>query len=141
MRVDTTQERFFYRLNVLYKPMCWRTLLSQNSSHSYYVKVLSLLRVFAHLVIMSVPHTYREACIMHGLLEDDSEWRLCLQEAGDMASGYQLCNLFVIILCDCSSSNPLALWMQFCDKICDDLRYVCIAASQPPRGFNSRKSV
>ena len=68
-------------------------------------------------------NTYREACLMHGLLEDDSEWRLCLQEAGDMASGYQLCNLFVIILHDCSPSDPLSLWMQFRDKICDDLRY------------------
>jgi len=67
--------------------------------------------------------TYREACLMHGLLEDDSEWRLCLQEAGDMASGHQLRNLFVIILRDCSPSDPLALWMQFRDKICDDLRY------------------
>ena len=67
--------------------------------------------------------TYREACIMHGLLEDDNEWRLCLQKAGDMASGHQLHNLFVIILCDCSPSDLLALWMQFHDKICDDLIY------------------
>jgi len=57
--------------------------------------------------------TYREACLMHSLLEDDSEWRVCLQEAGDMASGHQLRNLFVIILCDCVPSDPLALWMQF----------------------------
>ena len=67
--------------------------------------------------------TYREACLMHGLLEDDSEWRVCLQEAGDMASGRQLRNLFVIILRDCAPSDPLALWLQFRDKICDDLRY------------------
>ena len=67
--------------------------------------------------------TYREACLMHGLLEDDSEWRVCLQEAGDMASGCQLRNLFVIILRDCAPSDPLALWLQFQDKICDDLRY------------------
>ena len=64
--------------------------------------------------------TYREACLMHGLLEDDNEWRMCLQEAGDMASGHQLCNLFVIIL---HESDPLALWMEFCNKICDDLQY------------------
>jgi len=67
--------------------------------------------------------TYREACFMHGLLEDDNEWRMCLQEAGEMASGHQLRNLFVIILRDCSPSDPLALWMQFRDKICNDLRY------------------
>ena len=67
--------------------------------------------------------TYREACIMLGLLEDDSEWRVCLQEAADMASGHQLRNLFVIILRDCFPSDPLALWMQFREKICDDLRH------------------
>jgi hypothetical protein len=34
---------------------------------------------------------------------------LCLQEAGDMASGHQLCNLFVIILHEYALSGPLAL--------------------------------
>jgi hypothetical protein len=67
--------------------------------------------------------SYREACLMHGLLEDDSEWRLCLQEAGQMASGHQLRNLFVIVLRECAPSDPLALWMQFREKICDDLRH------------------
>ena len=67
--------------------------------------------------------TFREACILRGLLEDDNEWRQCLQEAGDMASGRQLRNLFVIILRDCGPSDPLTLWMAFRDKICDDLRY------------------
>ena len=81
--------------------------------------------------------TYREACLMHGILEDDSEWKVCLQEARDMASGHQLHNLFVIILQDCSPSDPLALWLQFWDKICDDLRYTYITASQPPSGSNS----
>jgi len=81
------------------------------------------LRTFGEGPDRHVCATYREACLLRGLLEDDSEWRVCLQEAGDMASGHQLCNLFVIILCDCSPSDPLALWMQFQEKICDDLRY------------------
>jgi hypothetical protein len=34
-----------------------------------------------------------------------------------MASGHQLHNLFVIILHDCSPSDPLALWMQFRDRL------------------------
>ena len=80
------------------------------------------LRSFSEGPDQIVCATYREACLMHGLLEDDTEWRICLQEAGDMASGHQLRNLFVIILRDCLPSDPLALWMQFRDKICDDLR-------------------
>jgi hypothetical protein len=67
--------------------------------------------------------TFREACIAHGLLADDNECRLCLQDAGHMQSGRQLHNLFVTILRDCSPSDPAALWLHFRSKICDDLRW------------------
>ena len=67
--------------------------------------------------------TFHAACLAHGLLEDDNEWRQCLQEAAHMASGYQLRSLFVTILRDCSPSDPLALWMEFRVNICDDLRH------------------
>ena len=68
---------------------------------------------YEHLqTVNGITHaTYREACIALGLLADDNEWRLYLQDAG--ASGHQLCNLLVTILCDCSPSNPAALWLQF----------------------------
>jgi len=56
--------------------------------------------------------TFQEACIAHGLLADDNEWRLCLQDAGAMQSGHQLCHLFVTILRDCGPSDPAALWLQ-----------------------------
>ena len=57
--------------------------------------------------------TFHAACLAHGLLEDDNKWRICLQEAAQMASGCQLRDLFVTILCDCSPSDPLALWLEF----------------------------
>ena len=41
--------------------------------------------------------TFHQACLARGLLEDDNEWRQCLQEAAHMASGHQLRNLFVTI--------------------------------------------
>ena len=40
-----------------------------------------------------------------------------------MATGRQLRDLFAILLCDCTPSDPLHLWMDFWDKICDDLRH------------------
>jgi hypothetical protein len=67
--------------------------------------------------------TFHQACLARGLLEDDNEWRQCLQEAAHMASGHQLRNLFVTILRDCSPSDPLALWLEFRVHICDDLRH------------------
>jgi hypothetical protein len=67
--------------------------------------------------------TFQEACIAHGLLADDNEWKLCLQDAGLMQSGRQLRNLFVTILRDCSPSDPAALWLHFRTQICDDLRW------------------
>jgi hypothetical protein len=67
--------------------------------------------------------TFHEACLRRGLLEDDNEWRQCLQEAGDMATGRQLRDLFATLLRDCTPSDPLGLWMDFRDKICDDLRH------------------
>jgi hypothetical protein len=67
--------------------------------------------------------TFHAACLARGLLEDDSEWRQCLQEAAHMASGHQLRNLFVTILRDCSPSDPLALWLEFRGNICDDIHH------------------
>ena len=67
--------------------------------------------------------TFNQACLAHGLIEDDNEWRQCLQEAAHMASGHQLRNLFVTILHDCSPSDPLALWLEFRVHICDDLQH------------------
>ena len=67
--------------------------------------------------------TFREACLKLGLLEDDNEWIQCLEEAGEMATGWQLHNLFVTILHENAPSDPLALWIQFCVKICDDLHH------------------
>src|SRR5271163_942319 len=67
--------------------------------------------------------TFHAAWLTRGLLEDDNEWRQCLQEAAYMASGHQLRNLFVTILRDCSPSDPLALWLEFRANICDDIHH------------------
>jgi hypothetical protein len=67
--------------------------------------------------------SFREACLIRGLLEDDQEWHQCLEEARSMQTGRQLRHLFVTILRDCLPSNPAALWNTFWVYICDDLRY------------------
>ena len=63
--------------------------------------------------------TFKAACMAHKLLEDDGEWRQCLQKALVIQTGRQLRQLFVTILKDCISSKPRALWDQFKENICD----------------------
>jgi len=67
--------------------------------------------------------TFREACLAHGLLEDDREWELCLEDAVMMQTGHQLRQLFATILLFCDSSNPARLWNDFRQHICDDLQH------------------
>jgi hypothetical protein len=67
--------------------------------------------------------TFKAACIAHGLLEDDSEWHQCLQEAKDMQMGHQLRHLFVTIMHECAAAKPEVLWREFKQYICDDLKH------------------
>jgi hypothetical protein len=67
--------------------------------------------------------TYREACLRHGLLQDDGEWNICLTEAVHMQTGHQLRDLFVTILRECEPLRPESLWNSFRENICDDLNY------------------
>ena len=50
--------------------------------------------------------TYKAAFFARGLLEDDSEWKKCLEEAGNIQTGHQLCCLFAIILLHCHPIHP-----------------------------------
>ena len=50
--------------------------------------------------------SFKEACCARGLLQDDREWLLCLQEAAHFAMGYQLRRLFVVILIHCGPVDP-----------------------------------
>ena len=63
----------------------------------------------------------REACLAHGLLEDDGEWRRSLDEAKRFQTGFILRGLFVVILRDCLPAEPRSLWHEYKEYICDDL--------------------
>ena len=67
--------------------------------------------------------TFKEPCLACCLLEDDQEWRLCLQEASTIQTGTQLWRLFVTILAFCFPSEPQNLWNIFKHHICDDLKH------------------
>lgn len=67
--------------------------------------------------------SFRDACLARGLLEDDGEWRACLQEAAIMQTGTRLRHLFATLLLFCHPTQPEHLWNDFRHFICDDLHH------------------
>ncbi|PKY61152.1 hypothetical protein RhiirA4_284947, partial [Rhizophagus irregularis] len=55
-------------------------------------------------------HSFKEACIALGLLQNDEEWNQCLKEAGQIQSEAQLHSLFATILLFCKPVRPEILW-------------------------------
>ena len=60
-----------------------------------------------------VCETFHDACLRCGLLEDDGEWRICLQDAAEIQTGSQLCHLFTTLLLFCTPTQPNILWVTF----------------------------
>lgn len=54
--------------------------------------------------------TFKEACRVRGLLDDDSHLHEAMSEAADRQSATRMIDLFVIILVHCQPSDPLLLW-------------------------------
>lgn len=73
--------------------------------------------------------TYREACIVRGLLADDSDWDQTLREAAVFQKGRQLRSLFFYIIFHCQPSNPTALWQNHKENLSDDCQH---RLRQPP---------
>ncbi|CAF1448674.1 unnamed protein product [Rotaria sp. Silwood1] len=61
--------------------------------------------------------TFREACQLHGLLEDDQQWDATMSEAAAAQSPARLRNLFAIILAVCGPSNPKQLWESYKESL------------------------
>ena len=67
--------------------------------------------------------TYKEACIEYGLLGDDKEFDLCIKEAAEIQTGYELRHLFALILSSCEVTYPHQLWLNNINSICEDILY------------------
>lgn len=68
-------------------------------------------------------NTYREACNALGLLEDDNEWLLAIEEASNWANGSQLRRLFVSMLLYCEIANPVNLFEHSWKTMTEDTIY------------------
>jgi hypothetical protein len=67
--------------------------------------------------------TFKEACILLGLLKDDTEWNVCLHEASQIKTGQQLRHLFAMILLYCQPTTPETLWNNHKLALCEDILY------------------
>jgi hypothetical protein len=90
----TTSERFFLHLLLI-------VILAATS--------------FEHLrIVDDTEHpTFQAACGALGLLQDDTEWDMSMQEACIDQDAKRLRNLFVTLLMFCSPLNPEVLWERY----------------------------
>ncbi|XP_050340597.1 uncharacterized protein LOC126767016 [Bactrocera neohumeralis] len=65
--------------------------------------------------------TYREACQLLHLLEDDAHWDSTLHDASISAHPQQIRMLFAVILSTCMPSNPFELWNKYKHNIAEDI--------------------
>lgn len=80
--------------------------------------------------------TFREAALALGLLEDDNDWILCLEEAQTVNNGRQLRQLFAIILLFGPPATPELLFRRFQDSLSDD--FVHNHPQLPPNAVEAR---
>nr|PNR35899.1 hypothetical protein PHYPA_021749 [Physcomitrium patens] len=65
---------------------------------------------------------YKAACIARGLLQDDSEWKNCLQDATVIVLPKQVRRLFATLLVFGQTLDPLSLLKTHLDAMSDDWR-------------------
>lgn len=65
--------------------------------------------------------TYREACQLLNLLENDSHWDDTLKDSVISSSPHQIRTLFAIIISTCFPSNPKDLWVKYRDDMSEDV--------------------
>ena len=81
--------------------------------------------------------TFKEACILLGLLKDDTEWNVCLHEASQIKTGQQLRHLFAMILLYCQPTTPEAFTgKRPIDRVPSRLVSFCLIVSN--RGYSNR---
>ena len=64
--------------------------------------------------------SYHEACFRLGLLEDDNQYHLAMQEASVSNSGSSLRSLFAVILTWCEPNNPLDIYKRHKKHMAED---------------------
>ena len=64
--------------------------------------------------------TYREACCLRGLLQDDREWEVTMADAAHAMMPAQIRRLFSVLLLFCAPADPAQLFWRHLDAMSDD---------------------
>lgn len=67
--------------------------------------------------------TFRETCEARGLLENDNQWDITLEETAQCKSAPKMRELFAILIATCGLSNPQELWEKYKNDMADDILY------------------
>ncbi len=70
-----------------------------------------------------VAPTYREACLVRGLIDNDHHWDETLREAAVCRLPSTMRGLFAVLLHICNMSDPPALWLKYRDHMIEDFEY------------------
>lgn len=81
-----------------------------------------------------VYETFREACEIRGLLENDSHWDKTMTDASTSQMPCKIRHLFAILLTTFAVSNPRALWEKYKKEMCEDILFQA-------RNENSRMTI
>ncbi|XP_074356196.1 uncharacterized protein LOC141695887 [Apium graveolens] len=65
--------------------------------------------------------TFKDACKVYGLLDDDNEWHLVLEQCAISGLPCQIRQLFVHIIVNCQVSDLTILWEKHWNNMVDDL--------------------
>lgn len=65
----------------------------------------------------SGPLSYKDAAVARGLVNDDREYDLAMEEAAALRSAPRLRELFAYLLVHCEPVPALQLWRKYCDEM------------------------
>lgn len=101
--------------------------LSPRHGETFYLRVLlhhvrgattfEALRTVGEVVCA----THREACCLRGLLQDDREWEVTMQDAAHAQMPAQLRRLFCTVLLFCAPADPPQLFRRHLDAMSEDV--------------------
>uniref|UniRef100_A0ABD2WAL1 Helitron helicase-like domain-containing protein n=1 Tax=Trichogramma kaykai TaxID=54128 RepID=A0ABD2WAL1_9HYME len=100
--------------------------VSPTQSELYHLRLLLLHKKGATsykdlLTVNDIYHnTFTDACLALGLIEDDNEWHIAMNEAVHWMMPNSLRKLFVLILIHCNPIHPERLWDTFKQSLSED---------------------